>query len=133
MRLICQAERALYASLVRDTRCLIGDQSISVEQVVDELQRMGSKHEAHLFYLRRARDRSRGPERIRRLNRLIAARQKAAAYLAATIEWITDRELHPFSLRQRPRILAMPAWRSRYNARAPIEKPVEYAFMDFSS
>lgn len=133
MRLICNAERAFYGSLIREARGLTSARDLPTDEIMDGLQQMCSKQTSRLSKLREARNRAHEPERIRRLNRLIEIRKRAVSYLVDTGQWVIDRKLRAYSLRQRPRLLAVPTWSRRYEAPRAILEPIEYPFMEFSS
>lgn len=133
MRLIKRAEQSLIESLVEETRLIVSDPKLSVVQQVDLLQSRVTKHADRAVNLRAARKNAADPERARKLDHLIAVREKAVAYLRATAKMLVHHKRYPNSMRQRPRMFEVPTWQRRHEQSVPVQAKTEYPFMEFSS
>ncbi len=134
MRIIKSAERAFIASLVEETKHVISDPKLSFQQRLEWLQAGISKHAGRAAKLRRAKGESKHEERLTKLDGLIALRERAVAYLRATVKWVKYRERHPstLTLQETPVVFAAATWQPTKEL-ATSGGSSEYPFMEFSS
>jgi len=122
MRLLDRIEKAFVASLVEETRLLARNSGLGVSQQVARLQTAVSRHAKSALKLREERKKTVDPTRRQKLDRIIAIRENAVTYLVATSKWLVHRDAFPHSLRQRPRIFAIPAWEIPASSEDEAEK-----------
>lgn len=132
MRLLRQLELSFVSKLVKDTRQLIQGQK-SVSEKVAKLNARAARHAERAEELKRLQQEANTePGRQEKLGVIIALREKAVGYLRATARFVSDKEVHPGTIRQMPRLFAIPTWDRKDETPKEPEKQ-EFPFMEFSS
>ena len=129
MRFIQRVERAFVTQIVDKTKKLVqssGPTALKVAVLRHWAQRQADRAEKLEMS---------GHEAKRQ--RLAEIRRRAAGYLHATAKYLTHRQEHAMSLRERPRQFAVPAWdegdHDPIRDHAVPEKEEEPKFMQYSS
>jgi len=121
MRFIQRVERSFVTQIVDKTKRLV-QSSGPVALKVAVLRHWAEKQAA-----RAERLEAQGESAPKR-KRLAEIRRRAAGYLQATAKYLSHRQDHAMSLRERPRLFAVPHWDEKDEA--PDDEP---KFMQFSS
>jgi len=118
MRVSNNADQALTSQLVTKTKRLVSDSTLTLAQKISALKGAMKDNMAKIQILRTARACAIDEDRVRRIDSLIGAREKATAYLVATGKWL----------------------KSNYGEPRRIEEPIatpataeEFPMMEFSS
>ncbi|MBX3110516.1 MAG: hypothetical protein KF857_00780 [Fimbriimonadaceae bacterium] len=123
MRLLQRVERAFVSNIVEKTKQLVqssGPVAIKVAVLRHWAQKQADRAE------RLEAQSGSAPKR----RRLAEIRRRAAGYLSATAKYLTVREEHPMTLRERPRVFSVPDWDEQDES---DEKEGEPKFMQFSA
>jgi hypothetical protein len=119
MRLIERIERSFVSGVVNRAKQVIRAPKPTSEKV-SNLERLAARHEERATAFRRLGSKPGArPERKEKLGRLIGMCDSACGYLRTTADYLLHRERHPDSLRQMPRVFAVPRWMKM------AEKPVD--------
>lgn len=125
MRLHKQLELSFVAKLVEDTKRLIKGPKSAGDKIA-ALQGRAQHFARRTQALREMKLRAGGsPERRARLRTLIALREKGLGYLKSTASYIVNRENHPYTLRQKPRMFATPLWDQHVAIPEPVDRDRE--------
>lgn len=132
MRSTLDVEQAFQTQLVDNTRKLASNQTLTLKQKLAAIQLAVKQNSAKLAALRRSHEIANDEQSLVRIDRFIALRERAAAYLVATAKWLVTAQDHPLKLRQKPRNLAVPRW-THESERAAEQRETEVPLVESSS
>lgn len=113
MRTTNKAELAFKTQLVRNTKNLVGNQSVGLKDKLAAIQQAVSENSAKLAALRKARLKVEDPAKIDHIDRLISVRQRATRYLVAASKLLVRREGESLPLQDNATITSVAAGSKR--------------------
>lgn len=113
MRSITYALKAFKAQLVANTNKLVSSETLTVAQKLAAINQAIEENEKKLATLRSSREKSDEPTTVEKLDRFVELREGAAKYLESMKKWVVTNNNHSLTIRQRPRLFAVPAWQSQ--------------------
>lgn len=117
MRSLKSVERSFIRSIVDDTRRLLNSHA-PVSEKLARLHSQARRQGRRIAALSKLADRLEGDaERSDRIHRLISLREMAIGYFRATARYVEHQDCCATSLRQWPRLFALPSWHPRSESR----------------
>lgn len=92
MRTSNKAELAFKTQLVQNTKNLVADQSVGLNDKLAVIQQAVSENSSKLARLREARSVAKDPAKIAQIEHLITLRQRVTRYLVATSKLLVRRD-----------------------------------------